>query len=617
MPHHTPLITTIVVGLGLAFLLGTLANRLRLSPLVGYLVAGILIGPFTPGYVADQGLALQLAEIGVILLMFGVGLHFSLSDLLSVRAIAIPGALGQIALATLMGMGLAQLMGWTIGAGLVFGLALSVASTVVLLRALQERRLIQSEQGRIAVGWLIVEDLAMVLTLVLLPTLAGLLGGHSGARALHGDLGGLANWLNPQSVWGALAITVLKLTAFGVMMLVVGRRLIPWVLHYVAHAGSRELFRLAVLATALGVAFGSAELFGVSFALGAFFAGMIMAESQLSHQAAQETLPLRDAFAVLFFVSVGMLFDPSILLREPLAVLATVLIIVIGKSIAAFLIVRAFGHPLNVALTISASLAQIGEFSFILAGLGVSLGLLPEAGRGLILAGALLSILLNPLFFYAADRLRLRLNQPLATASTSVATGNSGSASDRASMPPSVPEPDFPKTTLRDHAVLVGYGRVGSHVGKTLREHNIPFLVVEERSELIDRLRAEGIEALSGQVGERGLLEAVNLPEARWLISAIPNPFEASNLIERARAENPDLQIIARAHSEAEIEHLYSYGASLVIMGEREIARGMLAQVLEPAGPPAGDGVKPPDEAPLSSQDAFQAARTGHSDARP
>ncbi len=445
MPHHTSLIATIVAGLGLAFVFGALAHRLRLSPLVGYLVAGVLIGPFTPGYVADQELAPQLAEIGVILLMFGVGLHFSLKDLLAVRAIAIPGAVVQMASATLLGMALAWWLGWSIGAGLVFGLALSVASTVVLLRALQERRLIESEKGRVAVGWLIVEDLAMVLALVLLPALSGVLGGRADPAAADDAVAasGLVGWVDPNSVWVALALTLVKVAAFVGIMLVVGRRLIPWVLHYVAHTGSRELFRLAVLAIALGVAFGSAELFGVSFALGAFFAGMILAESPLSHQAAQETLPLRDAFAVLFFVSVGMLFDPSILVRQPGPVLATVAIIVIGKSIAALAIVLAFRHPLGTALTISASLAQIGEFSFILAGLGTSLNLLPAEGRDLILAGAILSILINPLLFVALDRFVPRLQ-----------TRKRGDASAEAA---SAPSPEWPMTSLSGHTVLVGY----------------------------------------------------------------------------------------------------------------------------------------------------------------
>ncbi|MBK5960651.1 sodium:proton antiporter, partial [Rhodoplanes elegans] len=409
MPHHTPLIATIVAGLGLAFVFGALAHRLKVPPLVGYLVAGVLVGPHTPGFVADQTLAPELAEMGVILLMFGVGLHFSLEDLLSVRAIAVPGAIVQIAAATAMGAGLAWWLGWSMPAALVFGLALSVASTVVLLRALQERRLVETERGKIAVGWLIVEDLAMVLALVLLPALAGALGtGAAGANG-HVAPGGLFGFVTDLGVGGVLAVTILKVAGFVVVMLVVGRRVIPWVLHWVAHTGSRELFRLAVLAIALGVAFGAAKLFGVSFALGAFFAGMILSESELSHRAAEESLPLRDAFAVLFFVSVGMLFDPTTILREPIAVLVTLFIIVIGKSAAAFLIVRAFGHPTSTALIISASLAQIGEFSFILAELGVGLKLLPEAARDLILAGAILSILINPLAFAAVAALSRRI----------------------------------------------------------------------------------------------------------------------------------------------------------------------------------------------------------------
>ncbi len=406
MPHDTPLIATIVAGLGLAFVFGAVAQRLRIPPLVGYLLAGVAVGPFTPGYVADQGLATELAEIGVILLMFGVGLHFSLNDLLSVRAIALPGAVVQIVVASLMGLGLALFMGWTIGAGLVFGLALSVASTVVLLRAMQERRLMETERGRIAVGWLIVEDLAMVLALVLLPALAGLQGANSNAPIADP----LAAWLG-MGLGGVLLLTIAKVVVFVGIMLIVGRRFIPWILHYIAHTGSRELFRLAVLAIALTVAFGSAKLFGVSLALGAFFAGMILSESPLSQRAAQETLPLRDAFAVLFFVSVGMLFNPASLLREPWPLLATLFIIIIGKSVAAFLIVLAFRHPVGTALTISASLAQIGEFSFILAELGVKLNLLPTAGRDLILAGAILTIMLNPLIFAAVDWLSRRLEQ--------------------------------------------------------------------------------------------------------------------------------------------------------------------------------------------------------------
>jgi CPA2 family monovalent cation:H+ antiporter-2 len=566
MPHHTPLIATIVGGLVLAFLLGALAHRLRVSPLVGYLLAGVLVGPFTPGFVADRALAGELAEIGVILLMFGVGLHFSLKDLLSVRAIAIPGALGQIAFATVLGMALAWGLGWPFGAGLVFGLALSVASTVVLLRALQDRRLLDTEQGRIAVGWLIVEDLAMVLTLVLLPPVAGLLGGDNGEAA--------AGAADTRGIVTALGVTLGKVAAFVALMLVVGRQVVPRILHYIAHTGSRELFRLAVLALALGVAYGAAELFGVSFALGAFFAGMVLAESELSHRAAEESLPLRDAFAVLFFVSVGMLFDPMILVREPGPVIAALLIIVVGKSAAALLIVLAFRHPLRTALTISASLAQIGEFSFILAGLGVALDLLPEQGRDLILAGAILSILLNPLFFAALDRLAPWLERRRA-----------GAAEERAEAP-AVKADDLRVTSLKDHVVLVGFGRVGSHVGEALRREERPLLVIEERSDLVERLCADGTEAIQGNAAAPELIRAANMAEARCLLIAIPNGFEAGQIVQQARAANPILEIIARAHFDAEIEHLQRCGADLVIMGEREIARGMVEHVLgwrEPA----------------------------------
>ena len=390
MPHVPPLVSTLAIGLVLAFALGVLVHRFKLPPLVGYLLAGILIGPFTPGYVADQNIANQLAEVGVILLMFGVGLHFSLDDLLSVRAIAIPGALAQGLIATPLGILVGLWLGWTLGAGLVFGVALSVASTVVLLRLLQERRLVETERGRITVGWLIVQDLAMVIVLVLLPALAGMFRGVEATP----DMG---------EVLLSITIVLGKFAIFVAIMLLVGKRLIPAVLHYVAHTGSRELFRLAVLAIALGVAYVAAELFGISLALGAFFAGMMLSELRLSQQAATESLPLRDAFAVLFFVSVGMLFNPGIMLDAPLALIATVLIILLAKTVAAYLVVRLFGHSPATALTIATSLAQIGEFSFILAGLALSLKVLPEQGRDLILAGAIITILINPLLFAALD----------------------------------------------------------------------------------------------------------------------------------------------------------------------------------------------------------------------
>jgi len=396
MPHDVTLISTIAVGFALAFIFGFIANRLSLPPLVGYLVAGIAVGPFSPGFVADSGMAGQLAEIGVMLLMFGVGLHFSLADLMAVRRIAIPGAVGQIVVATLLGAFMTLAWGWNFGSGLVLGLSLSVASTVVLLKALEERSAVATPNGRIAVGWLIVEDLAMVLALVLLPALAPALGGHAAAGA-HGPEG--------QSLWITLGFTLLKVSAFVALVLIVGPRVLPWLLRQVARTGSRELFTLAVLAIALGIAFGSAKVFGVSFALGAFFAGMVLNESNLSHKAATNVLPLQDAFAVLFFVSVGMLFDPSILIREPLMVTGVVALIIIGKSIAALLIVLAMGYPVSTALVVSAALAQIGEFSFILAGLGIAHGLLTTEGLNLVLAGALISITLNQFVFAGVDRI--------------------------------------------------------------------------------------------------------------------------------------------------------------------------------------------------------------------
>lgn len=567
MPHATPLIATIVAGLGLAFVFGTIAQRLRLPPLVGYLLAGVAVGPFTPGFVADQKLATELAEIGVILLMFGVGLHFSLKDLLSVRAIALPGAVVQIAVATLMGLGLAVLMGWTIGAGLVFGLALSVASTVVLLRAIQERRLMETERGRIAVGWLIVEDLAMVLALVLLPALASVLG--TSDNALVADPLAARFGLG---LGGVLALTVVKVGVFVGIMLVVGRRLIPWLLHYIAHTGSRELFRLGVLTIALAVAFGAAKLFGVSLALGAFFAGMILSESPLSQRAAQESLPLRDAFAVLFFVSVGMLFDPVSVLREPWPLLATLFIIIVGKSVAAFLIVLAFRHPPGTALTISASLAQIGEFSFILAELGVNLNLLPTAGRDLILGGAILSIMLNPLIFAGIDWLAPRLQRPLiGDAEPSVSAVQAGQAAAPAE-PPARPAP----TRLTGHTILVGYGRVGSIIADTLEKSSQPFLVIEDAENVLAKLRERNVETVIGNAARSDVLKSANLGGARYLLVAIPEAFEAGQIVQQARTANPGIQIIARAHSDAEVEHLKSLGADIVIMGEREIALGII-----------------------------------------
>ena len=540
MPHHTPLIGTIVAGLVVAFIMGAIAHRLKLSPLVGYLFAGIMVGPFTPGFVADASLANELAEIGVILLMFGVGLHFSMKDLLSVKHIAIPGALVQIAVATGLGMALAHVMGWPLMGGIVFGLALSVASTVVLLRALQGADLVETKRGRIAVGWLIVEDLVMVLALVLLPALAAVINdadSGAGAGALIAPLVG----------------TLLKVAGFVALMLVVGRRVIPWALHWVVHTGSRELFRLAVLAIALGVAFGAAYAFDVSFALGAFFAGMILGETPLSRRATEETLPLRDAFAVLFFVSVGMLFNPAVLVQQPLPLLATVAIIIVGKSIAAYAIVRLFGKPGDTAMTIAVSLAQIGEFSFILATLGTGLGVLPADARDLILAGAIVSIFLNPILFSLAVRGRKQEEVDAEAARVAAARPAMG------------------------HVVLVGYGRVGKLIATRLTQRTVPFVVIEGDAEKAEEAQAAGLSVVRGNALEDRHLIKAGVKEAHHLLIAVPEGFEGGAIHEHAIRLNPNLAVIARAHSDAEVDYLEKLGVPHVVMGERELAGRMLS----------------------------------------
>ena len=562
MPH-APLISTLVIALVLAFVLGAIANRLRVSPLVGYLLAGVAVGPYTPGFVADQALASQLAEIGVILLMFGVGLQFSPKELLSVRGIAIPGALIQIAVATAAGAGLAWTMGASAGTGFVFGLALSVASTVVVIRTLDERRLLDSESGRISVGWLIVKDLVMILAIVLLPTLAEALG--AGGTSAGAPAAGPS-----AAVLTSIGITVAKAAAFVALMLVVGQRAVPWILHRIAHTGSRELFRLGVLALALGVAYGAAEFVGVSFALGAFFAGLVLSESELSQRAAAETLPLRDAFAVLFFVSVGMLFDPAIFIRETWPVIGVLLVVTMAKPAAAFLAMLAFRYPLGTALTVAASRTQIGEFSFILAGLGVALGLLPEVGRDLILAGAILSIVLTPAFFMALDRARPWY------AGRGEAPAAAPDEARAAKEPAAVHE--LPATSLAGHAVIVGFGAVGGLLGEGLHGRGEPFLVIEEHRESVDRLREQNIDVIHGHAPAADVMTAANLAGARRLFIAIPDGFEAGQIAEQARAANPDLQIVARAHSDAEAEHLHKYGADVIVMGDRELASAMLAQ---------------------------------------
>jgi CPA2 family monovalent cation:H+ antiporter-2 len=563
MPHNISLITTIAAALGAGLLFGYLATRLRLPALVGYLAAGIIIGPATPGYVADAALAGQLAEIGVMLMMFGVGLHFSLDDLWDVRKVALPGAVLQIAVATALGMGLAHFWGWTIGGGLVFGLALSVASTVVLLRALEERGILDTFNGRIAVGWLVVEDLVTVLVLVLLPALAGSLGGVA-PDAAHGGHGG------DSSLWTTLALTLGQVGAFIVLMLVVGRKLFPWILWQVARTGSRELFTLCVIAAAVGIAYASTHYFGVSFALGSFFAGMVLRESALAHRAAEESLPLRDAFAVLFFVSVGMLFEPSILLEQPLKLLAVVAIIVIGKSVAAFLLVLLLRYPAKTALMVSASLAQIGEFSFILAALGLSLKLMPVEGQSLILAGAIISIALNPIVF--------RVTKPLERW-----LGNNPGLAARFERPAD-PLAELPMTTphehLRGQVVLVGYGRVGRRIAAALKAQGISYVVAEQNREVVDQLRKDGVPAVAGNAGEPAVLIQAHIAHAAMLVIATPDTFHVRAMIETARALNPNIKTVVRTHNDAEAELLRSERAGEIFMGEQELAKGMTAYVL-------------------------------------
>jgi len=558
VPHSITLITTIAAALGLAFVLGLLAVRLKLPALVGYLVAGIAIGPATPGFVADIELAGQLAEIGVMLLMFGVGLHFSLDDLLAVRRIALPGAVVQIAVATVMGAGVAALWGWSLGAGLVFGLALSVASTVVLLRALESRGVLASTNGQIAVGWLVVEDLAMVLVLVLLPALSGWLGGTA-----HDDGSGLLS---------TLAMTLGRVAIFVALMLIVGKRFFPWVLWQVARTGSRELFTLCIIAAAVGIAYGSAELFGVSFALGAFFAGMVMRESELSHRAAEESLPLRDAFAVLFFVSVGMLFDPRMLIEEPVRVLVVIVIIVLGKSLAAFALVLAFRYPLNTALTVSASLAQIGEFSFILAALGVSLKLLPPEGQSLILAGALVSIALNPLVFSAIEPLQAWIRKR-----SLLARSLERPDDPLAELPVSVPQ-----RQLEGHVLLVGHGRTGRRIADALLARGMAIVVAEQNRELVEALRARGVPAVAGDAAEPVVLVQAHVARARVLVSTVPDAFLARKMIEIARALNPGIELMVRVQGDDEAKLLQAaHQEAFVSTAEEALADTLVARILK------------------------------------
>ena len=561
MDHNVTLISTIAAGFGLALIFGFIAERFKLSALVGYLVAGILIGPTTPGFIADAHIASQLSEIGVMLLMFGVGLHFSIDDLMAVRRIAIPGAIVQMTFATLLGISLSHWWGWSFGQGLIFGLALSCASTVVLLRALESRGMLDSMNGKITVGWLIVEDLLTVLVLVLLPPLANLLGGTVPITS-------------NQPLWQTIVFTLLQVAGFILIMLVIGKRLLPWLLWHIAKTGSRELFTLAVVSTAIGIAYLASALFSVSFALGAFFAGMVMRESEFSHRAAEESLPLRDAFAVLFFVSVGMLFQPDVIIEQPLNVLAVVAVIVIGKSVAAMAITLAFRYPLNTALIVAASLAQIGEFSFILAGLGMSLGLLPIEGMSLILAAALISIAINPLLFSAIQPFKKWL------------VGVSKVASDLEKRVD--PFAELPMSTERKYlagqVVLVGYGRVGKRIAKALQQNDIPFVVAEENREIVESLRKQGVPAVSGNASEPSVLIQAHIANAAMLVVATPDTIDVRNMVNTAKLLRPEIHIVLRTHNEDEFGLLRKENIGEVFLGEEELAKGMTQFILAQYG---------------------------------
>jgi CPA2 family monovalent cation:H+ antiporter-2 len=559
MPHDVDLIILLAVGFGMALIFGYIAARLRLPPLIGYLVAGIIISPNTPGVVGDIQLANQLAELGVMFLMFGVGMHFSLNDLLQVRRIALPGAILQIAVATVLGIGVSMFWGWSFGSALIFGLSLSCASTVVLLKALGDRGLLDSVNGKIAVGWLLVEDLVMVLALVLLPAIAVLLGGH----ALPGT--------DPsQSIWATIGITLLKVTGFIAFMLIIGKRLVPIIMQFVARLGSRELFTLTVVAAAVSIAYGSYAVFGVSMALGAFFAGMVVKESDFSHRAEEETLPLREIFAILFFVSVGMLFNPRILVEEPLRILAVVAIIMVGKTLAAMALVLFFRYPLNTALTVGASLAQIGEFSFILATLGLSLGLLTADAQNLILAGALFSITLNSFIFSAIEPVQRWIR-----ARSHLARMLERSADPLAMLPDEVDQ-----AYLRDQVVIIGYGGVGRRITENLIQQNIKVVIAEENREIVEKLREQGIAAVSGEATEPNVLIQAHIQHARLLVISPMDILDIHRIVDISKQLNPEIQVLVCAESKEEAAVIRNENIGEVFYAKEEMAKNMSHHIL-------------------------------------
>ena len=559
MPHDVDLIILLAVGFGMALIFGYIAARLRLPPLIGYLIAGIIISPNTPGIVGDIHLANQLAELGVMFLMFGVGMHFSLNDLLQVRRIALPGAILQIAVATLLGIGVSMYWGWSFGSALIFGLSLSCASTVVLLKALGDRGLLDSVNGKIAVGWLLVEDLVMVLALVLLPATAMLLGGHA-----------LPGTDTSQSIWLTIGITLLKVTGFIAFMLIIGKRLVPMIMQFVARLGSRELFTLTVVAAAVSIAYGSYAVFGVSMALGAFFAGMVVKESDFSHRAEEETLPLREIFSILFFVSVGMLFDPSILIEEPLRILAVIAIIMVGKTLAAIALVLFFRYPINTALTVGASLAQIGEFSFILATLGLSLGLLTPDAQNLILAGALFSITLNSFVFSAIEPVQRWIRER-----SHLARLLERSADPLAMLPDEVDQ-----AYLRDQVVIIGYGGVGRRISENLIQQNIKVVIAEENREIVEKLRSQGIAAVSGEATEPNVLIQAHIQHARLLVISPMDILDIHRIVDISKQLTPEIQVLICAESKEEAAVIRQENLGEVFYAKEEMAKNMSHHIL-------------------------------------
>jgi CPA2 family monovalent cation:H+ antiporter-2 len=552
--HDSTLIATIAAAFILAFALGLIATRLRLTPVVGYLVAGVVMGPFTPGFTGDASVAGQLAEIGVILLMFGVGMHFSLRDILAARTVALPGAVLQIAIATVLGALAAHRWGWTWTGAIVFGLAVSVASTVVVLRALEPRGLLDTPDGRLAVSWLVVEDLAMVIALVLVPPFVS-------EQAVGGGIA------------AALGVTFAKVVLFVALMLVVGARVVPGLLTLVARSGSRELFTLAVLGIALGVALGAAQLFGVSFALGAFVAGLVVSESDVSHQAAADALPFQDAFAVLFFVSVGMLVDPMVFVREWPRIAVILMVVLVGQGLTAAALALILNQPLRTALTLGASLGQIGEFSFIIVALGISLGVVPVEARGLILASAIASITLNPALFALIEPVERFFDRHPAL----LRRVQRWSVTMNTTMEMS-PDADSGRT---GHAIIVGFGRVGGTVGEVLKGEGLPFVAIDRDRVRVEQIRASGIHAIFGDASARGgLLKYAGIAGARVLVITVPEPIRARLIVDEARALRPDVPIVVRVHSDADARMFQRLGVDRILLGERELAFGMARYAL-------------------------------------